>query len=476
MKEDFGDVQRIVLAGGSWRVAQHLVIGPEPWKLLHLLAKLSQAGYGPTRADNANVPLQVSLGFSRRGLENARVPSHVLALFGIRAPAFNAGAAQRAARHVGSSGASGPTNWDEPFGFLNLDAVLSLHAATHDSLEGPVAAICKITAAAGVPVAPLHRTGWLPSSDDEYLVHFGYRDNLSRLGIEGWTSERGLAECLPLSRHQAGEFVLGRVQNGGANPWLSDGRGQVLPKELRAFFRDGSFGVLHQMQQYVSEFEAFLTEAAAKSGLDRDLVRAKLCGRWADGRPLALGASVDPEADFGYARDTQGVGCPFGAHVRRMAPRGDDPEQARQRPILRRGMPYGPLPPHPVSDDSHGLMGLFFCASIEDQFEHLLGQWGERVPLGSGDRGGARDPLIGGHEPGDGPFEIPRLKPGLADVGKYRAGKADEKQELDAPTRLDGLRRFTRTRGTAYLFYPSLSTLEKIVREERFVDTQKLDQ
>ena len=38
MKEDFSDVQRVVLSGGSWRVAQHLVIGAEPWKLLHLLA------------------------------------------------------------------------------------------------------------------------------------------------------------------------------------------------------------------------------------------------------------------------------------------------------------------------------------------------------------------------------------------------------------------------------------------------------
>jgi deferrochelatase/peroxidase EfeB len=471
MSKPFGDVQRVVLSGGSWRVAQHLVIGPEPHKLLHLLYRLQEAGYGPTGACAEAGPLQVSLGFSRRGLENARVPSHVLAVFGIRAPAFTAGAAQRAASHVGSTGASGPTNWDPAYAFLHLDAVLSLHAKTHDDLDGPLAAIGRIAGELGVPVTPLHRAAWLPSAHDEYFVHFGYRDNLSRLGIEGWTSERDLAACLPFSRHRAGEFVLGHPQNGGANPWLSDGRGQVLPDELRPFFSDGSFGVLHQMQQYVSEFEAFLDHAARQSGLDRELVRAKLCGRWADGRPLALGASTDPEADFGFAADPQGVGCPFGSHMRRMAPRDDDLEQSRQRPILRRGMPYGPLPPLPGSDDSRGLMGLFFCASIEEQFEHLLGQWGERVPLGSRDRGGARDPLIGSHEPGDGAFEIPRLKDDKSDAGKAAAQPA-----LDEPIRLDGLRRFTRTRGTAYLFYPSLPTLQKIIREERFVDLRKFDE
>ena len=57
---------------------------------------------------------------------------------------------------------------------------------------------------------------------------------------------------------------------------------------------------------------------------------------------------------------------------------------------------------------AHGFVGHFFCASIEDQFEHLVGQWGDRVPLGSADRGGARDPLIGAHEHGDGAFEVPQ--------------------------------------------------------------------
>jgi hypothetical protein len=118
---------------------------------------------------------------------------------------------------------------------------------------------------------------------------------------------------------------------------------------------------------------------------------------------------------------------------------------SRARPLLRRGLPYGPpwtpAEPHDRTP-ARGLIGQFFCASIEDQFEHLLCEWADRVPLGSPDLGGARDPLMGAHEPGDGAFEIPR------------AGKD--------PLYLRGLVPFTRTRGAAYLFYPSRTTLSRM--------------
>ena len=65
------------------------------------------------------------------------------------------------------------------------------------------------------------------------------------------------------------------------------------------------------------------------------------------------------------------------------------------------------------------------------------------------DGGSARDPLIGAHEPGDGGFEIPM--PG------------------GRPLMLRGLRRFTRTRGVAYLFYPSVTTLGRMARNEVFL-------
>ena len=65
----------------------------------------------------------------------------------------------------------------------------------------------------------------------------------------------------------------------------------------------------------------------------------------------------------------------------------------------------------PGGSKERGFFGHFFCASIEDQFEHLVGQWGERVQLGSADRGRARDPLIGANRYNDGDFEIPTNNP-----------------------------------------------------------------
>ena len=118
---------------------------------------------------------------------------------------------------------------------------------------------------------------------------------------------------------------------------------------------------------------------------------------------------------------------------------------ARSRALLRRGMPYGDH-----GSKERGFVGHFFCASIEDQFEHLVGQWGERVPLGSADRGGARDPLIGAHEYDDGDFEIPTDDP-------------------KASLTVKGLKPFVRVVGTSYLFYPSLSTFDGIVASQAWI-------
>ena len=125
-------------------------------------------------------------------------------------------------------------------------------------------------------------------------------------------------------------------------------------------------------------------------------------------------------------------------------------------------MPYGPEwkadkavdGKYPADEISRGLIGQFFCASIESQFEHLLGEWADRVPLGSPAEGGARDPLIGAHAPGDGPFEIPRPK------------EPNDPRKKPDPLRLTGLLPFTRTVGAAYLFYPSRTTLCGIANEK----------
>jgi hypothetical protein len=356
---------------------------------------------------------------------------------------------------------------------MTLDAVLSIHAADQSGLIEAVRVVKSGAEENRLSCEELPRADALPpppgvsrfheeEARDQW-VHFGFRDGLSRIGIKGWTPPRSWERCLPTSRHEAGEFLLGHVQDCGANPWVAGPGLSIWPDEVRAFFRNGSFGVLQQIQQDVGGFERAVEALADKTGLTTYEIKGKLCGRYPDGRSLGVPDHTRPATDFDYATDLEGHGCPFGSHVRRMNPRlrpPDDPDPApgeegrrdvrpahfsRSRALLRRGMPYGPpLSSQEPGDDKQqrGLIGQFFCASIEDQFEHLLGEWAERVPLGSADGGGARDPLMGAHEPGDGPFEITR--PGAP------------------PLSLDGLASFTRTIGAAYLFYPSFTTLGAI--------------
>ena len=487
MSADFGDVQRIVLHGTRWRAARHLMLGFGDKSPLHFLNGLLKAGYGPTGAKDHKEALQYSLGLTRRGLERCHVPDNVLARFALKSPAFWAGAALRAAGRLGMTDDNSPQRWDPMFRFMQVDAVLSVHSTDkallsrvidgekgRDGKEGKKGLMSFIVTDHGLACAELPLSCALPAPPDVKLpaddnlpagskdrgqwVHFGFLDGLSRVGIKGSTPQKALDKCRPISIHATGEFVLGHVQDSGGDPWVAGPGRRIWPDKVRAFFRNGSFGVLQQIEQDVGAFEKFVNEQAAEHKLGAEVIKGKLCGRYPDGRPLVAPDSTDPGADFDYAHDPEGLRCPFGSHVRRMNPRlraaeGLNHEHearaahfSRSRPLLRRGMPYGDpwtAQSSQENDTRRGLIGQFFCASIEDQYEHLLGEWADRVPLGSPDGGGARDPLIGAHESGDGPFEIPQ-------------------PPHESALRLKGLTPFTRTIGAAYLFYPSLKTLQGI--------------
>lgn len=456
MSQPFEGVQRIVLHGTPWKEARHLVLdfaaSSMPLNFLHQLLR-PEPNPWPSVARRGEKPeLQVSLGFSRRGLERASVPPHVLACFALKAPAFWEGAVLRAGRHLGLAGRDAPSEWPDAPVWNKLDAVLSLHAMEEATVDDAVQAVVRLAREAKVSVCELHPARSLkppagaPQNTNAQWVHFGFRDGVARIGIKEWDTQEKLEQLKAGSRHRAGEFLLGHQQNSGANPWTGLGP-RVWPGELRDFFRNGSFGVLHQVHQEVKAFEDFVRQRAEETRLDANLLKAKLCGRFPDGRSPATPEDADPEADLDYSADPEGHACPFGSHARRMNPRGDAlAHTGRRRPLLRRGMPYGPAWPQGVEtpEIQRGLIGHFFCSSIEDQFEHLLAQWGDRVPMGSKDGGGARDPLMGAHEYGDGPFEIPQPPP------------------ADRPLRLYGMPPFTRTVGSAYLFYPSLQTLRGI--------------
>jgi hypothetical protein len=202
---------------------------------------------------------------------------------------------------------------------------------------------------------------------------------------------------------------------------------------------------------------------------DKERVAAKLMGRWRNGVPLSMShwtpghpgreeflgpglpAAMDPlylnDFDFIDEVDTlddfDGVHCPLGAHIRRTNPRGSQIVQRSAnftRPIVRRGIPYGPPydPANPHDGTPRGLLGSFMCASLIAQYEAIMYDWAN---LGLQDPRvtGTNDPIMGANKPETSRFEIP-------------IDGAD-------PIVLTGFPRFTHTIGGIYLFCPSISTL-----------------
>lgn len=391
----------------------------------------------------------VNLGLSFAGLQALGLPTDWAAALRERAPAFAAGAVQRAAARLGDTGDSAAWRWEPAFRSEQAHLLLSLHARTGAQIESQWQALRSLPGAQGLD-------GWDAVHDGRHLVgpggarlvHFGYEDGIANPRFEGVHQASQVPGSPAL--HAPGELLLGHANNDGANPWGPSGLG-ALPGAA-AFFRDASFGVLRKIAQDEAGFRDYVAQAAARLGESTDWVLAKLCGRWPGGRlmrpadapPDALRDAPRFDAFHFQQEDAHGAGCPFGAHIRRLNPRGDALVQPQRRPLVRRGVPYGPRFAQRTASAERGLLGLFFCASLEDQFEHLLGAWADRNPMGPDHRGTAKDPLIGQHDDPQAWFEIPGA-PGRPP------------RRLPAPQRP-----FTTTRGTAYLLYLSEPALRRV--------------
>ncbi len=233
---------------------------------------------------------------------------------------------------------------------------------------------------------------------------------------------------------------------------------EVLPSQWQGFRyptprppelgKNGSFVAFRILQQHVRQFEEYLTKAAAASGMDRETIAAKLCGRWRNGTPLVQSPVAPPTLsaqpnDFDFSDDPHGYRCPFDSHIRRTNPRGDvvAGSDGTQHPIIRRGMPYGPRSdPTSGKDDGieRGMLGLFICVSLEDQFEFLMTNWMSRGGFRSGLPSQNKDLIAGNDTLSGTPFQIPTPK---------------------GPVSLLPFSQFVTTRGAAYCFVPSLTAL-----------------
>lgn len=458
---DYADVQGTLLRGYRANLARYFVLSvSDPAGARAFIGHLADGSGGvppiTTAVRWAEKPEYfVNIGFTCAGLAALGVTPAELATFDL---AFQRGATSPAsATLVGDVGESAPANW---VGGLDdstrVHAVVSLWVHEAPAVLATVTEQLRAAFAGCFTELSAHDAQALPGNG----VHFGYRDNIAQPTIDGAPPRKhAMPDAQPVV--PTGEFLLG-YQNAYGSQY------SVRPHPLST---NSSYAAFRILEQNVVAFEQFLTTAAAAAGVDRELLAAKVCGRWRNGNPLALmpdapGSTLPTRQlnDFTYVSstpqddDTLGLRCPIGSHIRRNNPRdqavvGTDSTHHR---IVRRAMPYGAAydPAHPDSVP-RGLIGYFINGSLTNQFEFLQGQWiltdafvkAATGPLGSS-AGNAvfnisgEDPLLGVNDPSHSSFTLAALGP---------KGKNN--------THVTGFPPFVTTRGGAYCFLPSITGL-----------------
>ena len=449
---DYADVQGTILRGYRVDLARHFILRITDAAAARTFIGNLVAGTGgvpriTTAARWTEKPeCFVNVGFTAAGLAALGITQAQLASFD---PA--------SASNVGDVGDSAPANWIGGIAtWQNAHVVLNLWVHESPEVLDRVTAQLRAGFAAGMAELLFHDAKALPDNH----VHFGYRDNIAQPTVQGAPPrKRPAPDDQPVV--PTGEFLLGYPNAGG-------GTYSVQPAALS---KNSSYAAFRILEQDVVGFEQFLQEFAPQGGVDPEMLAAKVCGRWRNGNPLELKPDEPGEPlpvaqlnDFTYVStdsstdDTLGLRCPIGSHIRRNNPRnaavvGTDATHHR---IVRRAIPYGPAydPADPV-EVPRGLIGYFINGSITNQFVFLQGQWDQLSdfvksavgPGGSADGNAVfnisgEDVFLGVNDSSDSSFTLPALG----------ANGKNNKNVI-------GWSRMIVTRGSAYVFLPSITGL-----------------
>jgi Dyp-type peroxidase family len=373
----------------------------------------------------------IAVGISYAGLEALGLPQGSLQSF---PEAFREGMAARAP-HLRDEGVNDPEYWDPSFGNGQVHIGLSVFSDSEEKHRRVLAIASEQYKVPGVSVLAIQDFGAQPGD----LNSLGYKDGIDQPAIEGSDVDPLPGQGQPI---KAGEFILGYPGEAGF----------PLPMpQPDTLGRNGTYVGFRKYQTRVGAFNRFL-QANGSTEEERELLAAKLVGRWRSGAPLTVAPEVDNPAlgadphrnnDFNYSSDPRGRQAPFGCHIRRMNPR--DTKLTRLTDVnlhrlIRRGTTYGPpYDKNALSEDDdqvpHGAYFLFISAKAMDTIEFLQQEWindGNFIGIGS-----ERDPIIGQQEDGA-KFTIPRY-----------------------PVRrlVHGIETFNVLRGGEYFFMPSISAL-----------------
>ncbi len=471
---DRRDIQGVVLFGTSCPLLRYHLFHVDDAvggrRFVHSLlahGDVLQVNTAGLRDKDARSETLVYVGFTWRGLEALRVPVVTLNSF---PEEFRLGAKARAA-DLGDDGASAPEHW--LFDADQVHITVMVYARHQQSMDALSRELIDRADRNGCSVVTLLDGEQLPDythASGQALtkpVHFGYSDGISQPDLlPAPTRKPGAPPAVP-----PGMFILGHPDSPqDGTSYAVANQPTPIPASL---MHNGTFGAFRMMQQDVDAYEAFL-DRNADTPEARELLAAKMCGRWRNGVPLSLSPTTPTPTPsiprerwnaFDYrptpalpdaTPDRDGRVCPVGSHVRRSNPRSAEVlgGVGNRLRLIRRGMPYGPRydPAAPNDGTPRGMLGLFLCVNLKDQFEFIMRHWVNDGLFARGLDPAERDPMVGAQMP-DGTF-----------THRHADGTA-------AAT--DGLSRFVTTRGAAYLFFPSVTGLRFISRLDEHEQTDR---
>lgn len=225
--------------------------------------------------------------------------------------------------------------------------------------------------------------------------HFGFADGISQPRFfsedldkepsKNWNSFASLDSVLIRD-------PFGRVFIGGIT-----GDGDIPVDDFSGSHSYGSFLVYRKLEQDVDGWNKEVVQKAAKLKISPGLFGAYAVGRFQDGTPVVNHgmptAGTPIENDFDYSSDSNGLKCPFHAHIRKSNPRGDSVklgatlESEKGRRISRRGIPYQ------EDEKRKGLLFMCYQSSIVRQFEFMQNSWVDNLNFVNPDTGD--DSVIG---------------------------------------------------------------------------------
>ncbi len=439
MQVEFGNVQGTVVSVYRRSVVRHLIFrfGGRSGARAFVGRLLPSVTMADWPLESAAAPL-INVGITYQGLGALGVEPALLEKL---SSAFREGADPHAMGDAAESSSAIENWWEGQFRPEDVHCIVHLHVHSDEARDAASADVRDLAQRSGM-------TELVPRKDGTVLdarslggrkLHFDYRDGISHPNI-GWDDASRTRDQVDFRN-----FLLGYA-TGAQSP-------------AAAFVRDGAYAAFRWIYQDVAAFNLFLRSEGARlfpdlaQGDAEELLAAKLLGRWRDGTPLVLSPASPDRAlresnDFGYRDDPHGDRCPFSAHIRVVNPR-DQPLDAPVAadgvpPVVRRGMPYGPRL-EGIEDDGRdrGIIGIFVCSDLRRQV-YKLTRWincNNFSPVYEANPR-AQDALVAN-----------RAFPGAST--EFTIPGASGQAEVSLPD-------FVRTKGTAFLLYPSKSTLQDL--------------